>query len=114
MTELPDSVKSMYEATQPVLRSLFRFYFGLTAGESEIGEIELHHWLGRFTRRRSSGEIPTRVLRRALLAAACRYGFSRTGLCHPVVAEGSHPRQPEYLAVATALGFELDREGATW
>ncbi|MEP6768452.1 MAG: hypothetical protein ABJC61_07270 [Acidobacteriota bacterium] len=113
MTELPDSVKSMYEATQPVLRSLFRFYFGLTDGESEIGEIELHHWLGRFTRRRSSGEIPMRVLRRALLAAACQYGLSRTGL-RPVLAEGSHPRQPESLAVATALAFELDREGATW
>ncbi|MCA1579870.1 MAG: hypothetical protein LC796_00470 [Acidobacteria bacterium] len=112
MTELPDSVKSMFETTQPVVRSLFRFYFGLTDVESETGEIELQNWLGRFTRRRSCGETPTRVIRRALLAAACRYGLSRTGLSHPVIAEGTHPRQP--FAGTNDLAFELDQERATW
>lgn len=114
MTSAQDAAE-VFRATRPTVHSALLLYFGLSERDCIEAEAKLFQWSRRFVLRHSCDQLSKRTLTKFLVMAACQYG--RSLQTSPDASDGADPArrvQPEYLAVASALASELDRELTSW
>lgn len=114
MTSAQDAAE-VFRATRPAVHSALLLYFGLSENACVEAEAKLFQWFSRFVLRHSCDQLSKRTLTKLLVTASCQYG--RSLQASPETSRGYGPTQraqPEYLAVASALASELDRELLSW
>jgi len=72
----PGEVESVFSLTLDVIHSALVTYYRLTEEEARGAEEDLYTWFQRLSRRGGAGQMPPKLLRISLLAAACQYGRS--------------------------------------